>query len=195
MSAACTLLGCAPGHPPVAEARVRAAVDYVGRHPSSHSRVVFTGGWAEVATGAPEPAPGRREADLMAALARDAGLHTSTEVLIENRSRSTLENLLHVVADGLLHGRTLDARHPLGLVSHAAHLPRVRFLAGKVLGLRGPALLDIPVPGAAPARLPPAVLLLAARLGYLGANDRDRMLRRERMLVRTMSRIGRPRGI
>jgi hypothetical protein len=113
--------------------------------------------------------------------AHAAGLHHHAELYAETRSRSTLENLLHTAEDRLISGYGFDPRRPLGLVSHAWHLPRVRFLAGKVLGLRGGALLDVPAAGG--EEHDDRVALLAARFGFLGARRAAQLLRRERGMV------------
>ena len=108
------------------------------------------------------------------------GLHEHADLYAETRSRSTLENLLHTVQDGLLSGYAFDARTPLGLVTHAWHLPRVRFLAGRVLGLSGAALRDVPAYGGEVHDDRGALLL--ARLGFMGARA-DQLLQRERGMV------------
>ncbi|AEV85636.1 hypothetical protein ACWT_4614 [Actinoplanes sp. SE50] len=170
---------------PGGDARVRAATAYVAAHRAAlpggdRIRVVFTGGWPEASAGAAPPPVGAREGDLMLRAARAAGLDEHAELYAETRSRSTLENLLHTVEDGLLSGYAFDARAPLGLVTHAWHLPRVRFLAGRVLGLTGPALRDVPAHGGEVHDDRGALLL--ARLGFAGARA-DRLLRRERGMV------------
>jgi len=177
---------------PASAARVQAAADYTARHPGV-SRVIFTGGWAEATEGAGRPPDGRREGDLMLREARAGGLHRYADLRAESRSRSTLENLLHTSADGLLDGYTFDAVHPLGLVSHRDHLPRIRLLAAKVLGLPGPALLDVPASGGEtplPWRSERAARVIA-RLGFLGARDPGALLRRERRMVASLRRAER----
>ncbi|WP_229074945.1 YdcF family protein [Actinoplanes sp. DH11] len=171
--------------------RVRAAQRYVVEHATGpdRPRVIFTGGWAEAADGAERPPDGEREGDLMLRAAVADGFDARADLHAETRSRSTLENLLHTVQDGLLAGYEFDARHPLGLVTHGWHLPRVRFLAGKVLGLRGPALLDIPARGGEPHD--ERLVLLAARLGFLGTRRPEVLLRRERRLVTLLRDAGR----
>lgn len=180
-------------------ARVRAAVDYVEarrqdftRAAEQHERprIVFAGGWAEASAAAACPPAGSREGDLMLDQARAAGLDRHAELCCETRSRSTLENLLHTVEDGLLAGHDFSPSHPLGLVSHGWHLPRVRFLAGKVLGLRGAALLDVPAAGGEPAGRwrSERVVRLAARLCFLGACSPEDLLRRERRWVESIGR-------
>ncbi len=190
---------CVDGHwalTPGSVARVRAATEYAARHaaafahPDARPLVVFSGGWAEACEGAAAPPAGRREGDLMLRAARAAGLDRHAALVAETRSRSTLENLLHTVQDGLLAGRTFDARHPLGLVTHPWHLPRARYLAGKVLGLRGAALLDVPATGGE-TRTAERLTHLAARLCFLGARDAAALLRRERRLVASLRRAGR----
>ncbi|MEU4638748.1 YdcF family protein [Micromonospora chalcea] len=121
-------------------ARTEAAVAYVRAHAEEFrrapgARVVFTGGWPH----GPAGAPGFREGELMRALAREAGLDAYARSAAETRSRTTLQNLAHTVQDGLLGAAEFTARRPLGLVTHPWHLPRVRLLAARVLGLSGPA--------------------------------------------------------
>ena len=179
--------------------RVHAAVAYVldrrdeygagGRTP----RVIFTGGWAGAAEGAVQPPDGSCEGDLMVRAALAAGLGAVAELRAETRSRSTLENLLHVAEDGLLTGYDFTARRPLGLVTHPWHLPRVRFLAGKVLGVRGAALTDVPGPGGGRRRAEWAVYL-AARLCFLGVRDAAGLRRRERTVTRLTRMARRLRG-
>lgn len=163
-------------------ARVRAAVSY-----PYGERVVFSGGWEQARSGAAEPPPGCREADLMrgeaVALGLDPGL-----ARIESRSRSTLENLLHVRADGLLDGLRLGPARPLGLVTHPWHLPRVRYLAGKVLGLRGDALIDVPAAGPPRRGLFEYGIRAASRVCFLGVRDPTVLLRRERRMVAMLRR-------
>jgi uncharacterized SAM-binding protein YcdF (DUF218 family) len=180
-------------------ARVEAAAYYVATHEAAFragpARIIFTGGWAEAAEGAPRPPSGDREGDLMLRWAREAALDAYADLMAETGSRSTLENLVRLAQDGLLAGYRFDAAHPLGVVSDAWHLPRVRFLAGKVLGLRGGAVLDVPVTGGerAAGRIAPA-LHLASRLGFLGTRDPAALLRRERRLVAVMHRFRAQRG-
>jgi hypothetical protein len=167
-------------------ARVRAAAAYVRAHETffAHAagpRIVFTGGWPEASAGTAAPPAGSREGDLMLAEALAAGLDRHADLHAETRSRSTLENLLHTVEDRLLSGYGFGAQRPLGLVSHAWHLPRVRFLAGKVLGLRGTALLDVPASGG--EERDDRGALLAARFGFAGARRGAQLLQRERRMV------------
>jgi uncharacterized SAM-binding protein YcdF (DUF218 family) len=178
---------------PAGAARVDAAVGYVAAHRAAFAAaaaplVVFTGGWAEVSRGAPRPPEGCREADLMLARARAAGLDEHAPLRTECRSGSTLQNLLNTVEDGLLAGHEFGAGHPLGLVSHPWHLPRVRYLARKVLRLRGAALLDVPATGGEPASLRERALHLASRLCFLGVADPSGLLRRERAMVSSLRR-------
>jgi hypothetical protein len=173
---------------PASEARVRTAVAYVAAHRSAFARaeaprIILTGGWPEASAGTASPPPGAREGDLMLHAAREAGLDRHADLHAETRSRSTLENLLHTVEDALLSGYDFGPHHPLGLVSHAWHLPRVRFLAGKVLALRGEALLDVPTHDAEARN--DRFALLAARLGFLGCREATGLLRRERGMVAT----------
>ncbi|MEV6634800.1 ElyC/SanA/YdcF family protein [Actinoplanes sp. NPDC051470] len=172
-------------------ARVAAAVEYVMEHASARPTVVFTGGWPEASEGAAAPPAGAREGDLMLRAALASGLGDRADLHAETRSRSTLENLLHTARDGLLGERPFGPAYPLGLVSHAWHLPRVRFLVGKVLGLRGDALVDVPAVGGEEAG--DRGLLLAARLGFLGARRGDTLLRRERRMVALTRRMARGR--
>lgn len=190
---------------PASASRVQAAVAYVtarearfaeaaeqGRPP----RVVFTGGWAEACEGAGQPPDGCREGDLMVHQARAAGLDTHAELHAETRSRSTLENLLHTAEDGLLSGHVFSPRDPLGIVSHAWHLPRIRFLVAKVLGLRGTSVLDVPVPGVESSawwRSERAVHV-ASRLCFLGTRDPAHLVRRERRMVASIRRAERLAG-
>jgi hypothetical protein len=174
------------------EARVRSAVAYVAAHEVAFARaetprIIFTGGWPSL--GAAAPPPGAREGDLMLRAARDAGLARHADLHAETRSRSTLENLLHTLEDHLLTGYAFDGHHPLGLVSHAWHLPRVRFLAGKVLGLRGPALLDVPTSDA--EEHDDRFALLAARLGFLGCRRPTQLRHRERGMVAALRLVSR----
>jgi hypothetical protein len=179
--------------------RVQAVIDYVTAHETafvdaarhgSIPLIVFSGGWAEAAEGADPPPAGCREGDLMLCQARAAGLHRYAQLRAETGSRSTLENLLGCVEGGLFDGHDFSAAHPLGIVSHAWHLPRIRFLAGRVLGLRGAALLDVPATGhqtPVPWRSERAARLLA-RLGFLGARSAAALLRRERAMVASLRR-------
>jgi hypothetical protein len=185
------------GLTPASTARVRAAVEYVAAHEAVFAdapghgrapRIVFTGGWAEASEGADPPPAGCREGDLMLGMARTAGLDRYAELCAETRSRSTLENLLNTTGDGLLAGCAFSAREPLGIVSHPWHLPRVRFLAGKVLRLRGPALLDVPAAGSdAPTGWhSERAIHVATRLCLVGARGSADLLRRERAMVASM---------
>lgn len=164
--------------------RVRAAVEYV-HAAGAPSRVVFSGGWAEAREGAGMPPEGCREGDLMR---RAAGLEPYTETFAECRSRSTLENLLNSVVDGPLAGLRFDAAHPLGVVTHPWHLPRVRYLAGRVLGLRGDALLDVPAVGPERGGLYEHAVRMVSKVWFIGALDAAGLLRRERRMVALMRR-------
>ena len=172
---------------PGSAARVRAAVDYVATA-GPPERIVFSGGWAQARDGAAEPPAGCREADLMVRAARAAGLDRHADLRAECRSRSTLENLLHIVADGLLDGLRLSPTRPLGIVTHPWHLARVRYLAGKVLGLRGAALVDVPATGPEQGGLYEHGIRAASRLCFLGVRDPARLLRRERQMVAFLRR-------
>ena len=122
---------------PASAARVRAAVDYTAAHPGV-SRIVFAGGWAEAAEGAGQPPAGRREGDLMLVEARAAGLDRRADLRAETRSRSTLENLLHTVEDGLLDVPATGGEAPLRWRSERA----ARVVARLVfLGAREPSAL------------------------------------------------------
>lgn len=176
-------------------ARTRAAIGYVRAHAAEFrraagARVVFTGGWPHGPAGAAGPPAGSREGELMLALARAAGLDGYARLHAETRSRTTLQNLAHTVQDGLLAGQVYTPARPLGLVSHPWHLPRIRFLAGKVLGLTGATLLDVPVagPDPVPARRERAARA-ASRLCYLGLRTPEALLRRERDLARSAERV------
>jgi hypothetical protein len=194
-----TYTGGRYGLTPAGAERVRAVIDYVGAHEAVFARaaargrtprIVFSGGWAEACEGAGPPPAGHREGDLMLAQARAAGLDRYAELRAETRSRSTLENLLRCVEDGLLTGHDFSPAHPLGVVSHTWHLPRVRFLAGKVLRLHGAALLEVPATGpqsSVPWRSE-RVTHLAARLCFLGARGAAALLRRERAMIASMRR-------
>jgi hypothetical protein len=182
--------------------RVQAAADYVAAHTTAFAdaareghrpRIVFSGGWAEASDGQQAPPDGYREGDLMLARARAAGLDRYADLLAESRSRSTLENLLHTSGDGLLNGRTFTARDPLGIVSHSWHLPRVRYLAGKVLGLRGPALLEVPAAGRQSwaGWRSERVTRLVARVCFLGVRGAEALVRRERRWIASLRRIER----
>ena len=92
------------------------------------------------------------------------------------------------MADGLLDGLRLGPGRPLGLVTHPWHLPRVRFLAGKVLGLRGAALIDVPASGPERGGLYEHGIRAASRISFFGVRDPARLLRRERQMVALMRR-------
>jgi hypothetical protein len=117
----------------------------------------------------------------MLAAAVDAGLDRVADLVAESRSRSTLENLLNIVEGGLIDPRAFDAAHPLGLVSHAWHLPRIRYLAGRALGLPGAAMLDVVATGGDGST--PRWYRIGADLGqrliFIGARTPAEMLRRE----------------
>ncbi|SCG42244.1 YdcF family protein [Micromonospora humi] len=181
-------------------ARTRAAIGYVRAHAAEFraapdARVVFTGGWPHGPAGAPDPPAQHREGELMRALARDAGLDGYARLDAETRSRTTLQNLALTVQDGLLDAARFTPTHPLGLVSHPWHLPRIRLLARRALGLRGADLVDVPVtgPDPVPARRERAARV-ACRLGYLGLRTPEALLRRERGLARAALRVERLLG-
>jgi uncharacterized SAM-binding protein YcdF (DUF218 family) len=167
---------------PASAARVRATVDYVRRHEDlfagAGARVVFSGGWSHAAAA---PPPGFREGDLMREAAVRAGLDRHADLHAETRSRSTLDNLAHCLGDGHLHGCSFTPTRPLGVVTHAWHLPRVRYLAGRVLRLHPAALRGIPAAGGdRPVdRLRERAVHLGARLCFLGADDPAALLRRQ----------------
>jgi uncharacterized SAM-binding protein YcdF (DUF218 family) len=163
-------------------ARVRAAVSY-----PYVERVVFSGGWEQARSGAAEPPPGCREADLMRAAAVEFGLDPAV-ARVECRSRSTLENLLHVRADGLLDGLRLGPERPLGLVTHSWHLRRVRYLAGKVLGLPRRAMIDVPCFPTHTGGLYEHSIRAASKVWFLGVTDPAALLRRERRMVAILRR-------
>ncbi|GAA2631555.1 hypothetical protein GCM10010399_74780 [Dactylosporangium fulvum] len=192
---------------PESAARVDAAVGHVlanrevfagAAAKGRPGRIVFSGGWAEAAAGQAAPPPGSREADLM--LRRAAGaavdgtpLGDRVELIAESESRSTLENLLLTRGEGLLDGHEFTPGTPLGLVCHRRHLPRVRFLAKKVLGLPDRCLQPILAPGsdARSNPTPETLLFLTARLLFLGTSDEATVLRRERRLVHLLGRAPR----
>ena len=170
-------------------ARVRTALAYAETYArefdraGAAARIVFSGGWAHARQGAPPPPEGCREGDLMLQAARAAGLDRYAGLRAECRSRSTLENFLHTAEDGLLGGYAFDARRPLGVVTHAWHLPRVRYLAGKVLGLRGRSLLDVPAAGPETGGAYEYALRFAARVWFCGAREPAALRRREERVV------------
>ncbi|MEV8507028.1 YdcF family protein [Actinoplanes sp. NPDC051475] len=183
---------------PGSAARVRAAADYVARHREAFrraaaegrpARIVFSGGWAEASEGAAEPPAGSREGDLMLREALAAGLHRYADLHAETRSRSTLENVVHVAAEGLLP----PGSEPLGLVSHAWHLPRIRYLTAKVLGLRGADLVDVPAGGGDDdgSRRGERLAHLVSRTCLLGVRDHAALVRRERRMVAWLRRAER----
>jgi hypothetical protein len=160
-------------------ARVEAALAYAD---GCVSRIVFTGGWAP-AVGLSGPPVGHREGDLMLAAARAAGVSLEVDLHVESRSRSTLENVLHTVEDRLLGDGAFTPARPLGIVSHRWHLPRIRYLLGKVLRLRGRALLDVPVTGG-PSPWSERMLAVGSRLCFLGSADPVALRRREELVTR-----------
>lgn len=172
-----------------AVARVRAVTGYVAEHhaeesPGGRPLVVFTGG--RPVTG------GASEGELMLRAAAEAGLGRYADLLAETRSRSTLDNLLRTVEDGLLGALDFTTARPLGLVSHDWHLPRIRILARKVLRLPGPALLDVPAYGPAGGRWSERTLRLGSTVIFLGTRDPAALRRRERFVV-TSARLLRRR--
>jgi uncharacterized SAM-binding protein YcdF (DUF218 family) len=160
-------------------ARVDAALAYARR--LTAARIVFTGGWA-LAAGPAGPPVGCREGDLMIEAARLAGLPPEVDLHAETRSRSTLENVLHTVEEKLLGELAFTPSRPLGIVSHGWHLPRIRYLIGKVLRLRGAALLDIPVVGGG-SPWSERLLAVGSRVCFLGSTDPVTLRRRERLIV------------
>ncbi|MFI7598079.1 YdcF family protein [Actinoplanes sp. NPDC049681] len=179
---------------PGSAARVRAAADYVARHSAAFrraaaegrpARIVFSGGWAEASLGAAEPPPGSREGDLMLREALAAGLDRWADLHAETRSRSTLENIVHVAAEGLLP----PGSAPLGLVSDAWHLPRIRYLTAKVLGLRGADLIDVPAAGDGDGS--ERLAYLVSRVCLFGVRDPGALVRRERRMVAWLRRAER----
>ena len=161
-------------------ARVETALAYVQRLPAA--RIVFTGGWA-LAAGPAGPPVGCREGDLMLRAAQLAGVPPEVDLHAETRSRSTLENVLHTVEDQLLGDHPFTPARPLGLVSHRWHLPRIRYLVGKVLRLRGAALLDVPVTGGG-SPWSERMLAVGSRLCFLGSADPVALRRREQLVTR-----------
>jgi uncharacterized SAM-binding protein YcdF (DUF218 family) len=160
-------------------ARVDAALAYARR--LTAARIVFTGGWS-LGAGSAGPPVGSREGDLMLAAARRAGAPPELDLHAETRSRSTLENVLHTVEEKLLGELAFTPARPLGIVSHGWHLPRIRYLIGKVLRLRGPAVLDIPVVGGG-SPWSERMLAVGSRVCFLGSADPATLRRRERLMV------------
>lgn len=170
---------------PGSAARAEAAAEFVAAH-GAPPVIVFSGGWAQAREGAGEPPDGCREATLMRAA---AGLDDQAGVHAECESRSTLENLLNSVVHGPLAGMTFDADRPLAVVTHRWHRPRVHYLAAKVLGLRGPALLDVAAEDATVGGLFEHAVRVVSRVWFLGTGDPAALLRRERRLVALMRRV------
>ncbi|MFI5492326.1 YdcF family protein [Actinoplanes sp. NPDC051859] len=174
---------------PASAARVDAALAYATRHQKAFerapARIIFSGGWAEACEGAPEPPEGCCEGDLMLARARAGGVGAWVQLRAEIRSRSTLENLLHVAGEGLL----ADLPPPIGLVSHGWHLPRVRYLAGKVLGLHGAALVNVPVAGGGGHG--ERIAYAMTRVFLFGVREPGTLLHRERRMVAGLRRAER----
>ena len=120
----------------------------------------------------------------MVAAAREAGVAAGVDLVAETRSRSTLENLLHTVEERLLGERAFTSARPLGIVSHGWHLPRVRYLVGKILRIRGAALLDVPVEGSGGRPWSERMLAVGSRLCFLGCADPATLRRREQLVTR-----------
>jgi len=99
-----------------------------------HAASLFLGGHTPrlLLTGGPTGENDQSEAELMASVVRDAGV-PETAILLETRSRTTVENFSHSVA--LLAGenllRSLTTVH---LVSCPWHMRRVSHLARSVFG-------------------------------------------------------------
>ena len=174
--------------------RVEAAVAYVRQNTAAFAaqrgRIVFSGGWAGAAEGFGRPPPQYREGSLMLAqaLAADVGgasLADYADTYAEIESDSTLENVLRIKEDGYFGAVPFTARDPLGLVSHAEHLPRISYLVRKAFGLSGDATVNIAVPGPENygSGLPESVLLPITRVAFLGVRGHDSLRSRHRMLV------------
>lgn len=187
--------------------RVDAAADHVRanqavfaalRAAGRPGRIVFSGGWAGAASGEAAPPLAGREGALMLAYGRGlpvAGrrLADYAELHAEVASRSTLENLLNVRADGLLDGYRWGPEHPLGLVAHRAHLRRIRHLAGTALSMPRRHLQPIEAtgPDGSSGNIPEPALYLATRLLTLAAASPQTVLRRERELSTLLDRVRR----
>ena len=106
----------------------------VSRQRARHAASLFLGGHTPriLFTGGPTGENDRSEAEVMAAVARDAGVPESA-ILLENRSRTTVENLANSVTllacQNLL--RSLTTAH---LVSCPWHMRRVTHLARSAFG-------------------------------------------------------------
>jgi hypothetical protein len=185
--------------------RVVAVIDYARIHRGALAarrdpwRIVLSGGWSGASSGAAAPPQGSREADLMLAYARVRveGTHLAAiDLRTESESTSTLEGLLYTVAGGHLDGCDFTARRPLGLVGHREHLPRISFLARKVLGLAPEAIAPIVAAGRDTrlGSVPEPIAHAAARAGLLGARTAQSLHRRERRMVEAVRLIERLTG-
>jgi hypothetical protein len=184
--------------------RVAAMIDYAHAHAAGGrgpGRVVLSGGWSGASNGATAPPEGSREADLMLAYARQEMTRTRfpdgvIELHTESESTSTLEGLLYTVAGGHLDGWDFTPRRPLGVVGHREHLPRISFLARKVLRLPAGAIQPIVAAGhdTRLGPVPEPVAHLAARACLLGAGTASAMHRRERRIVEAVRLIERLTG-
>lgn len=180
------------------EARVRALLRYVEQNlaafTSSRGLIVFSGGWAGAAEGLGPPPGESREAALMLALAHALGaggadLSRYAETDAEIESDSTLENVLRVREAGYFHGISFTAENPLGLVAHAGHLPRIRYLVRKVFGLPDSAILPIVTPGTdnRSGGLPEWAITALTRLTLAGAGSSASLRRRHHAMVAALN--------
>jgi hypothetical protein len=175
--------------------RVDALVTYVRQNTAGFAgqrgRIVFSGGWAGAAEGFGRPPPECREGSLMLARAMAAdiggtGLAGYADTFTEIESDSTLENVLRIKEDGYFDGASFTARHPLGLVAHREHLPRVSYLVRRAFGLPSGAIVIITAGRGREdytGGLPESVLLPITRVAFIGARDHDSLRARHRMLV------------
>jgi hypothetical protein len=174
--------------------RVEAAVTYVrqntGAFAARRGRIVFSGGWAGAAEGFSRPPPQYREGSLMLAQAMAADIGGSSladyaDTHAEIESDSTLENVLRIREDGYFDWASFTARHPLGLVAHKEHLPRINYLVRKGFRLPGDATVNIAVAGPEQyaGGLPEIVLLPVTRMAFLGVRGHRSLRSRHRMLV------------
>jgi DUF218 domain len=175
--------------------RVDALVTYVRQNAAGFAahrgRIVFSGGWAGAAEGFGRPPPQYREASLMLAraMAADIGGSSLTDYAdtdTEIESDSTLENVLRIKEDGYFDGTSFTARHPLGLVAHREHLPRISYLIRRAFGLPRDAIAAITAGQGREGYtggLPESVLLPITRAAFIGARDHNALRGRHRMLV------------
>jgi hypothetical protein len=126
---------------------------------------------------------------LAQAMAADIGgprLTDYADTYTEIESDSTLENVLRIKEDGYFDGAPFTERHPLGLVAHREHLPRVSYLVRRAFGLPGDAIATITAGHGREnytGGLPESVLLPITRVAFIGARDHGSLRGRHRMLV------------